>query len=62
MGIKGDCNLDNSIDILDVVRTINEIILGDFLTNIEYWAVDINYNLDLNILDIVLLVEFLLSP
>ena len=62
VGIKGDCNLDNSIDILDVVRTINEIILGDFLTIIEYWAVDMNYNLDLNILDIVLLVEFLLSP
>ena len=62
VGIKGDCNLDNSVDVLDVVQTINEIILGDYLNAVEFWAVDMNYDLELNILDIVLLVDFLLSP
>lgn len=62
VGMKGDCNLDNSVDVLDIVLTVNEIILGDYLNAIEFWAVDMNYDMNLNILDIVLLVEFLLSP
>ena len=62
VGIKGDTNQDNSVDILDVVRTINEVLIGDFLSEKEFWAIDMNYDLDINILDIVRLVEFLLSP
>ena len=62
VGIKGDCNLDNSVDVLDIVLTVNEIILGDYLNAVEFWAVDMNYDMNLNILDIVLLVDFLLSP
>ena len=62
VGIKGDTNQDNSVDILDVVRTINEILAGDFLSEKEFWAIDMNYDLNANILDIVRLVEFLLSP
>ena len=62
VGIKGDTNQDNSVDILDVVRTINEVLIGDFLSEKEFWAIDMNYDLNINILDIVRLVEFLLSP
>ena len=40
----------------------NEILIGDFLDVKEFWAVDMNYDLTLNILDIVRHVEFLLSP
>ena len=61
VGIKGDTNQDNSVDILDVVRTINEVLIGEFLSEKEFWAIDMNYDLDINILDIVRLVEFLLS-
>ena len=62
VGLKGDSNQDNSIDVLDVVRTINEVLIGDFLSEKEFWAIDMNYDLNANILDIVRLVEFLLSP
>ena len=62
VGIKGDSNQDNSVDVLDVVRTINEVLIGDFLSEKEFWAIDMNYDLNANILDIVRLVEFLLSP
>ncbi len=62
VGIKGDSNQDDSVDVLDIVLTINEIIIGGYLTPVEFWAVDMNYDEILNILDIVLLVTFLLSP
>ena len=62
VGIKGDTNDDQFVDVLDVVRTINEILNDNFLTDKELWAIDMNYDLSANILDIVRLVEFLLSP
>ena len=62
VGIKGDTNDDQFVDVLDVVRTIIEILNDNFLTDKELWAIDMNYDLSANILDIVRLVEFLLSP
>ena len=62
VGLKGDTNDDQFVDVLDVVRTINEILNDNFLTDKELWAIDMNYDLSANILDIVRLVEFLLSP
>ena len=37
VGIKGDTNDDQFVDVLDVVRTINEILNDNFLTDKELW-------------------------
>ena len=60
VGKKGDCNQDDSIDILDIMSLI-DILLNDYdLTPQVYWAIDMNYSDDLNVLDVTKLVYFIL--
>ena len=60
VGSKGDCNEDESIDILDIMSLI-DILLNDYeLTPQVYWAIDMNYSDDLNVLDVTKLVYFVL--
>ena len=57
----GDVNLDNSVDVLDVVITVN-IILGDTEpSNDQFNAADINNDGTVTVLDIVLLVDIVLG-
>ena len=57
----GDVNLDNSVDVLDVVITVN-IILGDTEpSNDQFNAADINSDGTVTVLDIVLLVDIVLG-
>ena len=57
-GILGDVNVDGSIDILDIIFTVN-IVLGQ--EEFSY-AADINSDNIINIFDIVSLVNIVLSP
>ena len=57
-GILGDVNVDGSIDILDIIFTVN-IVLGQ--EEFSY-AADINSDNIINIFDIVSLVNIVLLP
>jgi len=60
VGLKGDGNTDNNIDILDIMFLI-DLVLNDY--EIEpniYWAMDLNYSSDINVLDVTKLVYFIL--
>ena len=54
----GDCNVDGTQSILDVVFMINSCILGD---NVECGCGDLNQDNVVNILDVVLLVNTILT-
>ena len=60
VGLKGDANIDNNVDILDVMFLI-DIVLNDYEIDPEiYWALDLNYSDDLNVLDVTKLVYSIL--
>jgi len=60
-GLLGDVNADLTINILDVVLTVN-IILGEHIPNeYESWASDVNEDSTTNVLDIVQLVNIILE-
>ena len=60
MGIKGDANNSESTDILDVMILINAILDDATLSPEVYWALDLNYSDDINVLDVTKLVHFIL--
>ena len=60
VGFKGDMNLDSWIDILDVMILIDQVLLSDDIGSDFFWAADMNYSDDLNILDVTQLVYFIL--
>jgi len=61
IGIIGDINLDDTIDVLDVVLLLNFILEINTPTNDQEWLSDVNSDNMINILDIVALVNIILS-
>ena len=58
--ILGDVNNDNTVDVLDIIFTIN-IILNNYTPNeSEIWAADINHDDSINIQDIILIIQLIL--
>ena len=60
VGIKGDANNSESTDILDVMILINAILDDVTLSPEVFWALDLNYSDDINVLDVTKLVHFIL--
>ena len=60
VGFKGDMNLDLTVNILDVMILINQILSDSNIAPEIFWSADMNYSDDLNILDITKLVYFVL--
>ena len=60
VGIKGDVNFDNSVNVIDIVAIVNEILLDPSLNQNQLWAGDMVYSGSLDILDLVSLIEFIL--
>ena len=58
---KGDPTEDSVVNILDVSATINFFFDDLFFTDIQYWAADMNSDHEINVIDIVFLVKFILS-
>ena len=57
----GDVNIDSSIDVLDVVFTI-EIILGSIEPNeIQMILADLNYDMSIDVLDVIMIIDIILS-
>ena len=62
VGPKGDVNNDENINIVDVVQVIHEILSNYYdFDNKQFWAADLDYSTELNVLDLTKLVEFILS-
>ena len=60
VGLKGDANIDENVDILDVMYLINCILNNCEPEETISWALDFNYSEDLNVLDVTKLVYFIL--
>jgi len=56
----GDINEDFTVDIIDIVQTINIILFTLEPFGYDLWASDVDNNSDLNILDIILIVNMIL--
>ena len=62
VGKKGDVNNDEFINVVDVVQIIHEILSNYYnFNNKQFWAADLDYSNDLNVLDLTKLVEFVLT-
>jgi len=60
VGYKGDANSDGNVDILDIMSLI-DIVLNDYqISPSNFWALDMNYSDNLNVLDVTKLVYFIL--
>ena len=57
--LLGDCNQDNSLDVIDIVYNMNNCILNYLLDNCN--CSDVNEDQDYNVLDIVLIVDHILE-
>jgi hypothetical protein len=59
-GNKGDVNCDESVNILDIVRTVGIVQgFGNSPTSYELWAADVKEDGDINILDVVAIVNII---
>jgi len=59
---KGDVNIDNIINVLDLVLMVSAIMENSNLTtSYEFWASDVNSDLVLNVLDLVSTVNIILE-
>ena len=58
----GDVNGDGSINVLDVVVTINVILSIEPITDFILSSADLNFDGEINVLDIVLMVNMILYP
>ena len=62
VGSRGDVNDDNDANVVDVINVVYSI-LNEFELTSEYlWAADMDFNLELNVNDIIKLVAFILLP
>lgn len=59
--LPGDVNQDGSIDVLDIVNTINIILDPESATPLEFQAADVNDDDAVNVLDVVLIVNIILE-
>ena len=58
---SGDINFDTSLDVLDVVLLVNEILQAGGFTSSQFIAADMNGDGVLNVVDVVLLVNEVLG-
>ena len=58
---SGDINFDTSLDVLDVVLLVNEILQAGGFTSSQFIAADMNGDGILNVVDVVLLVNAVLG-
>ena len=57
---SSDINMDGIVDILDVMALINSILSDEELTPESSWAMDMDFSENLNVLDVIILVNFIL--
>ncbi|SVE38575.1 uncharacterized protein METZ01_LOCUS491429, partial [marine metagenome] len=58
----GDVNSDNTVNILDIIATVNHVLGFDVFTDSQIAQADLNFDGSTDILDIVALANLVLSP
>ena len=58
----GDVNSDNTVNILDIIATVNHVLGYDVFTDAQIAQADLNFDGSVDILDIVALANLVLSP
>ena len=58
----GDVNSDNTVNILDIIATVNHVLGFDTFTDEQIIQADLNFDGSVDILDIVGLANLVLSP
>ena len=58
---KGDSNYDDYINVVDIVIIVTEILEPENEDSLFLWTVDLDYSLDLNVIDITKLISFILT-
>ena len=61
VGKKGDANFDNYVNISDIVTIVYSILLEDNTSPTFIWASDFDYSDEINVIDITMLINFILS-
>ena len=62
VGQKGDLNNDETVNVLDVVSLVNEILYQFYnFEDTDFWAADMDFDKNLNVLDVIKMVTFVLS-
>jgi hypothetical protein len=61
VGLKGDINGDDVINVQDVVISVNHALDGTVPESAIFWAADMNYDNILNILDVVRILNVILG-
>ena len=59
VGIKGDVNQDNNVNIIDIVDIVNVILYNEEILPSNLSAGDMDFNLQLNVIDINKLINFI---
>ena len=58
----GDVNADNTVNILDIIATVNHVLGEEVLTDEQIEQADLNFDDSVDILDIVALANLVLNP
>ena len=61
VGLKGDINDDSVVNIQDVIISVNHILADTTPEPALFWAVDMNYDIIFNILDVIRIVNIILN-
>jgi hypothetical protein len=61
VGMKGDANEDDVVNVQDVVITVNLLLSDDTPEPEIFWAVDMNYDNIINVLDVVRILNIILQ-
>ena len=61
VGLLGDINADNQVDILDIIGTANYILSQTDLTESQFFLMDVDGDNSINIMDIIQIVNIILD-
>ena len=61
VGKKGDSNLDNTVNVIDVVNVVYAILENTTFPSNIFWSADFDYSNDINVIDITMLINFILA-
>ena len=59
VGLKGDVNLDENVYVIDIIDIVNSILYDVEINAVFLWAGDMDYNLELNVIDVTKLINFI---
>ena len=62
VGKKGDVNEDGNVNVIDIVDVVYKILDNNSYNELYLWTCDMDFNNDLNVIDITKLVSFIFLP